>query len=80
MYFRYASGQTYRHARRNTSHLYGGGVLTNGQSNLTKGRIAAARGLYSIYFTMGRLFPPPKKKNCPFHWDLDPMYIVKVIS
>jgi len=32
-------------------------LATSGQSNLTKGRIAAAYGQYSLYFTIGRPFP-----------------------
>jgi len=36
---------------------------TSGHSNLTKGRIAAAHGWYSLYITIGRSFLP---QNCPF--------------
>ena len=32
-------------------------IITSDQSSLTKGRIAAAHGWYSVYFTMGRPFP-----------------------
>ena len=38
---------------------------TSGQSNFTKGRIAAAHGRYSLYFTMGR--PSPSLKTAPSH-------------
>jgi len=41
--------------------------VTSGQSNLTKGRIAAAHGQYSLYIAIGRPFAPQK---CPFLWDI----------
>jgi len=45
-------------------------ITTNGQSNLTKGRIAAARGQHSLSFTMGHPFPP--LKIAPSHGSLRP--------
>jgi len=42
---------------------------TSGQSNLTRGRIVAAYGRYSLYFTMSRPFP---LKITSSHGDLDP--------
>jgi len=38
--------------------------ITSGQSNLAKGRIAAAHGRYFLYFIMGRRFP---LKVAPYH-------------
>jgi len=45
-------------------------IITSGQSNLTKGRIAVAHGWYSIYCTMGRPFP--SSSPSPSYGDLDP--------
>jgi len=42
-------------------------LITSGQSNLAKGRIAAAHGWYSLYFIMGRPFP---SQNCSFPWGI----------
>jgi len=41
-------------------------VITSSQSNFTKGRITAAHGRCSLYFTMGGHSPSPK--NGPFPW------------
>ena len=43
---------------------------TSGRSKLTKGRIAAARERYSLYFTIGQLFFPPQ--NCPLYGGSEP--------
>jgi len=43
-------------------------IIISGHSNLTKGRITAAHGRYSLCFTMGRPFP---LKIAPSHCDLD---------
>jgi len=45
-------------------------IITSGQSNLTKGHIAAIRGQHSIYFTMAT---PPLLKLSLSMRDLDPI-------
>jgi len=42
--------------------------VTSCQSNLTKGRIAAAHGQWYLYFAMVRLF----SQSCPFSWGSGP--------